>query len=212
MIILRLLSKNVRLCETVLLVAVMLTARAQEVYVRDEDPAAIQLRTNGLYWLALSPSVGMEIQTNSGLAFELGYVGAWWNSHARNRFYSNYAFESELRYYLDNKGQHTPFKGHHIGVYGQLVTYDFEFGGRGYQCNDLKKTFAVGASYGYSLPISRHFNVDFTVGVGYFSSKNREYIPFDDGYAATADKKLTFFGPTKLEVSLVWNIKRKNNK
>ena len=106
----------------------------------------------------------------------------------------------------------TPYNGHHFGVYFQMATYDFEFGDKGYQCKDLDKSIGLGLSYGYSMPLSRHFNIDFTVGIGYFTSKYTEYEPTKDWYHPTGYKKLNWFGPTKLEVSLVWNLNRKNDK
>lgn len=115
----------------VLMVAVMSvsTAQAQEIYKIESNPVTVQLHTNGLYDLALCPNVGVELQTEIGLAFQLDYVGAWWNSPSRNRFYSNYAFQTELRYYLDHKDDAFAFDGWHAGLYGQMATYDFEFGG-----------------------------------------------------------------------------------
>lgn len=185
---------------------------AQEIYRMEDNPAAVQLRTNGMYWMALSPNIGMEIQTDLGLAFQLDYVGAWWNSHASNHYFSNYGFQTEMRYYFGAPRQEMPYRGHHVGGYFQMATYDFEFGGKGYQCKDLDKSLGFGISYGYSMPLNRHLSLDLTAGVGYFTSKYMEYQPSGDWYAPTAAKKLSFFGPTKLEVSLIWNCNRKNNK
>lgn len=179
-----------------------------------EDYPAIQLRTNGLYDLAASPNLGIEIQTDLGIAWQLDYIGAWWNSDARHRFFSNYAFQTELRYYIDHNNDGFPYTGHHAGVYGQLATYDFEFGGTGYLCRNLDDSFGIGVSYGYTKALTDRLSVDFTVGLGYFSSKYDRYKPNTDdtGYTRSDSRKLTFFGPTKLEVSLVWNINYENRK
>lgn len=72
--------------------------------VRPESHAAtFLLRTNGLYDLALSPNIGLEWQSSFGLAFQFDYVGAWWNSPSKNRFFSNYGFQTEIRYYFKHK-------------------------------------------------------------------------------------------------------------
>lgn len=188
------------------------TSHAQAVYITEEQPVAVQLHTNALYYAALSPNIGIEFQTNAGIALQFDYVGAWWNSTTKNRFFSNYAFQSELRYYLSHATHYEPFHGHHIGIYGQMLTYDFEFGSKGYQSDDLKRSWAVGVAYGFTKPLSRHFSLDLTAGVGYFTSRYTVYEPYEYGYYATGHKKLSFFGPTRLECSLIWNINLKNNK
>ena len=198
-----------------MLAIVLLTvsaAHAQEIYRMESEPAAAQLRTNGLFDLALCPNIGFEIQTDIGIGFQLDYTGAWWNSHARNRYYSNYGLQTELRYYFGHKGQQMPYTKHHAGAYFQMLTYDFEFGGKGYQSRDLDMTVGFGLSYGYVIPLNKHFSFDMTVGIGYFSSKYYLYEPYGDWYRATNYKRMRFFGPTKLEATLVWNLNKRNNK
>jgi len=191
------------------------SADAQVRYKLNKEKIALQLRTNGLYDLALCPNIGMEFQTNLGLAFQIDYIGAWWSNNAKHRFWQNYGFQTELRYYIGNDEQDTPFFGHHVGVYGQMATYDFEFGGTGYQSRDLDYTFGIGASYGYSFPLSKRWSLDLTIGLGYFQSRYDEYDPYEHaktGYARKETHRLTFWGPTKFEATFVWNINSFNDK
>lgn len=196
---------------TVLMMAAS-EARAQEIFRMESAPATVQLRTNSLYYLALCPNIGVEIQTDLGLAWQLDYIGAWWNSPSHNRFFSNYGFQTEVRYYLANKKMQMPYSGHHAGIYGQMATFDFEFGGTGYLSRNLDYSYGIGISYGYSLAISRRWNLDLTAGVGYFQSKYDVYEPVNGVYMKEKTKMLRTFFPTKLEVSFVWNINAKNNK
>ena len=174
--------------------------------------AAIQLRTNTLYDMAACPNMGVEIQTDHGIAWQLDYIGAWWNSDARHHYWSNYAFQTELRYYLTPAEPEQPFVGHHLGIYGQLATYDFEFGGTGYMCRDLDRSFGIGVSYGYSFPLNRKLSLDMTLGLGFFGSRYDVYEPYLQDYMQTDKRHFTYWGPTKLEVSLVWNLNKENNK
>jgi len=175
-------------------------------------PPTIQLRTNTLYYCVASPNIGFEIQTDTGLAWQFDYIGAWWNSYERSRFLANYAFQTEMRYYLDSPSAKMPYFGHHAGVYGQLATYDFKFGTKGIQCAYLHKSFGVGASYGYSMTLTRKLALDFTAGIGYFHTLYNTYSENADnsGYAKERTRSLNYFGPTKLEVSLVWTINNHN--
>ena len=205
-----------RLVAIIMAVISVATTKAQEIYRVESAPAAVQLRTNGLYDLALCPNIGIEIQTDLGLAWQLDYIGAWWNSPSRNRFFSNYAFQTEIRYYLASPKMTFPYTGHHVGLYGQMITYDFEFGGTGYQSRDLDYTFGIGASYGYSFPLNKRWSLDLTIGLGYFQSRYDEYDPRDvyDGkkFFKNETRRLTFWGPTKLEATFVWNINSFNDK
>ena len=182
--------------------------------VRPESPSAtFQLRSNALYDLALSPNVGIEFQTDLGLAFQFDYVGAWWNSPSHNRFFSNYGFQTEARYYFRHDDTAHPFRGLHTGIYGQMATFDFEFGGEGVQCPNLDDTWGLGLSGGYTLPISRRWAIDFTLGLGYFTAKYATYEPSKSSsghFPQTGTKRLKFFGPTKLEVSFVWSLNKDN--
>ena len=205
-----------RLVAIIMAVISVATTKAQEIYRIESAPAAVQLRSNGLYDLALCPNIGIEIQTDLGLAWQLDYIGAWWNSPSRNRFFSNYAFQTEIRYYLASPKMTFPYTGHHVGLYGQMITYDFEFGGTGYQSRDLDYTFGIGASYGYSFPLSKRWSLDLTIGLGYFQSRYDEYDPRDiygeKHFIHKETRRLKFWGPTKLEATFVWNINSFNDK
>lgn len=65
-------------------------------------------------------------------------------------------------------------------------------------------------SYGYSLPLRRRLNMDFTIGIGYLTGTYMEYIPIDACYVWQATKNRHWWGPTKAEISLVWLLGREN--
>ena len=176
-----------------------------------------QIRTNGLYDLAACPNVGIELQTASGVAFQADYIGAWWNSDERHIYYSNYGVQVELRYYIaatECKNATLTYSGSHIGLYGQMATFDFEFGGTGYMNKRLDGSIGIGVSYGYSKKLNERWMLDCTIGIGYFSTDYDRYEPMDDVYGQnhyirTQSNRLNFFGPTKIEISMVWNINHK---
>ena len=179
----------------------------------------LQLRTNGLYDLAASPNIGIEIQTDLGWAWQFDYTGAWWVDDPAHNYFSNYAFMTEIRYYFDSKKNHyqMPYTGHHLGLYGQLITFDFEFGKKGYMNRDLDKGWAVGASYGYTIQLSKYWSVDFTAGLGWLDIKYDTYLPSEThrpgstGYSRTGTREFKWFGPTKLEVSFIYNLNYTNH-
>lgn len=70
--------------------------------------------------------------------------------------------------------------------------------------------YVVGAEYGYSLPIARRWNIDFSIGAGYWGGIYHEYLPQDGEYVWQATKKRQWIGPTKAEISLVWLLGKGN--
>lgn len=189
------------------------SAQRFEYYVVDKgtkSAPALQLRTNLLYDIALCPNIGLEVQWQNGLGVQLDYIGAWWYNDGKHRYWNNYGFQTEGRYYFSNGRDRFPLYGHHIGVYGHLVTYDFEFGGTGYSSPKFGDNFGVGASYGYSFRLGDGFHLDCTLGLGYFQSIYGRYVPRNDNYYYIEHRKKTWLGPTKAEVALVWNIFKGN--
>lgn len=90
---------------------------------------------------------------------------------------------------------------HHLGVYAQGLTFDFETGGKGYLSNF---SYGFGLEYGYSLPVAKRLNIDFGLCIGYGGGKYKVYEPEDDCYVYKETKQRHWFGPTRAEISLIW--------
>ena len=166
------------------------------------------LKTNALYDVALVPNVGVEVFLGRQWSVAGNWMHAWWSNRGKNNFWRIYGGDVEVRRWFGKKAAEKPLQGHHLGMYGQLVTYDFEFGGRGYLGD--KWTYGVGVSYGYSLPLAKRLNMDFTLGLGYLGGEYKEYLPIEGHYVWQVTKRLHWWGPTKAEVSLVWLLGKGN--
>ena len=175
---------------------------------KEKAPLYFAVKTNGLYDLALVPNVGVEVYAGKQWSVAANWMYAWWSSRSHNNFWRIYGGDLEVRRWFGHKAEEKPLQGHHAGVYAQLLTYDFERGGRGYLGD--KWSYAFGVSYGYSLPIARRLNLDFTLGIGYLGGKYKEYLPIEGHYVWQATKNRQWFGPTKAEVSLVWLFGKQN--
>ena len=175
-------------------------------------PFYMGVKTNMLYDALLVPNIGVEFYLGKNWSIAGDWMYSWWNSDRVHWYWRTYGGGLTLRKWFGKEANDKPLTGHHIGVYGQVLTYDFEAGGRGYLGGEPLgnifdgASFAAGVEYGYSLPIARRFNIDFTAGIGYLGGKYYEYDPVDNCYVWQATKKRRYVGPTKLEVSLVWLI------
>ena len=59
------------------------------------------------------------------------------------------------------------------------------------------------------MRLSRSLGLDFSVGLGYIGGKYRKYEPYRGQYLQTSTVTRHYFGPSKLEATLVWHIEMK---
>lgn len=163
-------------------------------------------KTNMLYDLLITPNIGIEFNLDKQRKYSIAanWMYAWWKSDPSSWYHRTYGGDLQLRRYFGKKTQERPFTGWHAGIYGQMLTYDFEWGGRGYLGD--KWSWAAGVQGGWSKQIGKRLNLDFNLGVGYLWGEYKEYLPIDDCYVWQVTKYRRWIGPTKAEISLVWII------
>ena len=165
------------------------------------------LKSNLLYDALLIPNLSLEASIGSGWTLGAGGMFAWWSKDAKHRYWRIYGGDLEIRKYFGTLAKSKPLQGHHLGIYGDFLTYDFEFGAKGSQS---KATYAAGIKYGYSHPIATRLNLDFALGIGYLHSNYKTYVPRDGCYVYQETKKQKWLGPTQAEISLVWLLGKGN--
>ena len=194
-----------KLHRVVLVVALLLataTGKAQ----------SFALKTNALYDLALIPNIGAEVALGKQWTVSADWMYTWFSSNNRHRYWQGYGGYLTVRRYFgsqtsDLRPLTSAFSGHHLGAYVLGLTYDVEWGGRGYQADHFG--FGGGVEYGYALPVSSRLLLDFSVGIGFQDGEYKEYTPQDDHYVWQSTHKRHWFGPTKAEVTLKWVLGKK---
>lgn len=170
------------------------------------------VKSNMLYDLGMTPNIGVEFYLAPNFSINANWAYAWWNKDRRSFYWRAYGGDVEARYYINHwpsrseRHKHA-FAGHHIGLYGLMATYDYEFGGNGQQAP--KWSYGGGIAYGYSLPVAPRLNIDFSLGLGCLYGDYYKYEPStikDDDYYWLSTNRRKYWGPTKAEVSLVWKI------
>lgn len=177
-------------------------------------PFYMGLKTNLLFDALALPSLGAEFYVGRKWSVVGNWFYGWWDNDNRHRYWRAYGGDIALRRWFGQKAHRKPLTGHHLGVYAGVVTYDFEFGGTGYMGGNPGRTlwdrcnYYAGVEYGFSLPVARRLNIDFTIGLGYLGGKYQKYepCPYGNGYVWQSTHRLHWFGPTKAEISLVWLI------
>lgn len=173
-----------------------------------KKPFYMAFKTNLLYGLAAVPNIGAEFYLGGVVSMAGNWHYAWWDNDKKHDYWRTYGGDVALRFWMGRRAKNKPLTGHHIGPYGQMITYDFEDGGEGILAD--RWSWSAGIEYGYSAPIGRRFNIDFTIGLGYHWGEYKEYLPIDGHYVWQATKNRHWYGPTKAEISLVWLIGRGN--
>lgn len=179
-------------------------------------PFYMDIRTNMLYDLAAVPNVGIEFYLGKNISLQANWAYAWWGRTGSVHLWRTYGGDLALRWWFGRRAHQKPLSGHHLGIFGGLLTYDFCLGKKGYMGGLHKGTLwdrfhiNAGVEYGYSLPVAKRLNIDFTLGVGYLGGEVRTYTPDAGHYVWQSTSKKHWIGPTNLEVSLVWLIGCKN--
>lgn len=171
----------------------------------EDKGAFIAVKTNLLYDAALIPNIGLEVYLGRGWSLEGEYNYAWWKKESSQKRYRVAAGGIELRKWFGSK-HNTPLTGHFIGAYGMFGEYDMKLGSKGYQSDEY--AYSAGLTYGYSKPIGRRLNLEFSLGAGYMGGDYLKYAynEVDDCYYPLKSDKRNYFGLTKAEISLVWLI------
>lgn len=172
------------------------------------------LCTNFVLDAGLIPNVGTVVPLGKGWALDLCYGGAWWSVPRKDFWWRAYGCELAVRkYFPGKKDAGDPWRtvtGHHLGLYGQFFTYDFELGGAGQMGGTPKMNifdnpqYAGGVEYGYTFPLGRNFNLDLSLGAGYAGGLYHEYEPWEGRYVWRSTMRRFWLGPTRAEVTLQW--------
>ena len=174
----------------------------------------LAIKTNLLYDVLLAPNIEVEVPFGRDRRWSVmaEYTNPWWRWKKLDFSYEIQEGGLEVRrWLLPRCNEARPWlSGLFAGVYGAIAKYDIENDGTG----DQGDVWSVGATCGYSLPIGRYWNLELSGSVGFLSGERRHYnAEFDSTHLIYKyTKNLSYFGPTKLKVSLVWIIPSKKKK
>ena len=198
----------------------------------------LSIKTNLLYDFAYMPgydrfcpipNVALEYYPLSGhFTYGASFEGPWWRDYKEHKYFQLRNYQLHTRYYLQS-GE-TGFRGFFVSAYAHAFLYNICFGEkRGWE----GEGWGAGLGFGYVLPLDRkeHWRMEFGLQAGYLNTRYDPYqwrCPVDPGtdidryyykwYGDAKDFKkrqyrYTWLGPTRLEVSLSYDILyRKSNR
>ena len=93
--------------------------------------------------------------------------------------------------------------GHFFGVHAHMAFFNVKWDENRYQ-DTGRPLLGAGVSYGYKLPLSRHWGAEFTLGAGYANMKYNTYYNIDNG-AQIETRSRNYWGITRLGLSLSYH-------
>ena len=169
------------------------------------------LKTNLLFDAALMPNIELEIPLGRRWSLNTEYIFPWWLIDGDRYCLQVLSGGAEVRYWTGNRLIRPAMAGHFLGLYAGGGKYDLQWQQNGYQGEFF---IAAGVSYGYARRIARNFSLEFNIGIGMLRTNYRHYRT-EQNYEVLRwleNGNYTWFGPTKVKISLVWllNGKQKN--
>lgn len=183
--------------------------------IADAQKAAV--KTNIVGWATTTPNIGIEFAPSRKSTIQLfGALNPWEFGDTRFRFWS---VMPEYRYWFCER-----FSGHFIGIHALGGQYNLrnvkvpltnlpDLTGENKGRHVEGWYVGGGITYGYQWMLSKHWNFEASIGVGYAYSPYKYYGRCDrlldkDGNTLPEGTKRTgvchYIGPTKLAASIMY--------
>lgn len=165
------------------------------------------LKNNLVYDGMLTPNLGMEIKLAKRITLDIsGNYNPF--TFSDNKKFKHWLVQPELRFWMCEK-----FNGTFIGIHGHGGEYDvanielpFKLF-KNLKDNRYKGYFyGGGISIGHQFVLSKHWNLETSIGGGYARIKYDKYGP-DKGDPKKESDYYNYFGVTKATISLIYIFK-----
>lgn len=188
------------------------------VFAGSASAQKVAVKTNALYWATATPNVGLEFTVAPRWTVEFaGGYNPWTLDKEENIKAKHFLVTPEVRYWFCEA-----FQGHYIGINGNYTQFNvsgiyipdvfYKHSQTGKLLDDFQyarsQGWAAGAglNYGYAFPISRRWNMEFTIGLGFWYTK---YDKFESRKCGLFQEHVSRYavGPTDLGISFIYMIK-----
>lgn len=177
------------------------------------------VKSNLLYDAVTALNFAVEFPVGKRFSVQYEHVFPWWTAGPDGNKYSMQVLSmgGEARWWFAKRERKKSVDvpgiaerrdlllGHYLGLYADAGKFDVQ-AGRKFGCYQSHFKSA-GLSYGYSLPVGKRVNFEFSLSVGYALIDYQHYIPADDWSVLLKDNdkagRKHYFGPTKAKISIV---------
>ena len=170
------------------------------VFLLPARSQSVALKNNVIYGARGILNIGAEFPTFSKqtLALNVHYNPWEWGDNKKRQLL---LFQPEYRFWFNDK-----FMGHFVGVQAHYGSFDYS------KTTPLKNitnnrfdgtAIGCGLTYGYQFILSRHWNLETCISMGYARLNYKKYGP-NKGDLLKEKSKVNYFGPTQLGLTFVY--------
>jgi len=156
----------------------------------------VGIKTNALYWGALSPNLGLEFRLSR--CFTLNLEGDFSPMKVKDYKLRHASFAPEVRYWFSGR----PQARHFVGVMGLLSAYDLSWSKKEHE----GLGGGAGLTYGYAFVLGRRWSLETTIGAGLFHYREKKFTVGEQKPTGTNHTGVAFV-PLKLGVTFTYLIK-----
>lgn len=164
----------------------------------------VALKTNFVYWATLTPNLGLEASVGRKHTVQLFYGWNPWEP-SNGKSFKHWSLQPEYRYWFCEAMNGWFLGVHAMGGEFNVANLDIPFGlWDEVKDHRFEGWFAGGGiSAGYQWPLSKHWNLEASLGVGYDYIRMKKFRCGECGeYLQKKNKH--YFGPTKAAISLMY--------
>lgn len=163
------------------------------------------IKSNIISDVLLSPNLGVEIGLAPKWTLNLvGQVNFW---DINNHKWKHWLVQPEARYWFCDR-----FAGHFLGLHAIGGEYNFGhikngitfLGSKFSNLSDYRyQGWAAGAgvAYGYAWVLSKHWNMEAEIGLGWIYTRYDKYSCYNCGKKLESNRPHNYVGPTKIDIN-----------
>lgn len=168
----------------------------------------VALKTNLIPDAFLSPNLGVEIGLADKWTIDISGEVNFWDVNGHK--WKHWFVQPEFRYWLCDR-----FAGHFLGIHA--IGGQYNLGNIRNNINFLGSDFSqltdnryqgwgagAGIGYGYAWALSKHWNFEAEIGIGWIYTRFDKYPCAVCGTRLEHNKAHNYFGPTKAALSFVY--------
>ncbi len=169
----------------------------------------VAVKTNLLYDATTTFNLGAEFGISPKWTLDLsGNYNPW--TFSNNKKWKHWLIQPEARYWFCNKMMGHFIGFHALGGQSNVSNIDLNFKFLGSDFSKLKDHryegwfLGAGLAYGYAWSLSKHWNIEAELGLGYIYTQFDTYKCEKCGEKVADNKDHHYVGPTKAALNLVY--------
>ena len=158
----------------------------------------VWLKTNIPYWALVVANLGVEVRLSDHWSLDIPVMYSPYTIAPTYRF-RIFAVQPSARYWLK-----PDMTGHFFGIHATGGMFNISVNDT-QRFQDINGAWGGGIDYGYALKFSKHWGMEFNIGIGYLWSRYETFYNIENGVSYN-EATLNYFGITRLGISLIYKL------